>query len=173
MLAARHRLFVRVLGLLADLAAEAPLVLVLEDLHWADESSRELLAFLAVRLRQAPVLVAATLREDGLGSDAQRWLTELERRPAVVRLRLARLADAEIAELVTGNCRPAPARTRWRPWSRPPKATRCTPGSLPAPARMRPQPRSPTRCWPRRPALTTASPGGWWTRCGRRRRDVS
>ena len=101
MLAARHRRFVRVLGLLTDLAAEAPLVLVLEDLHWADESSRELLAFLAVRLRQAPVLVAATLREDGLGSDAQRWLTELEHRPAVVRLRLARLADAEITELVT------------------------------------------------------------------------
>ncbi len=43
MLAARHRLFVRVLGLLAGLAARSPLVLVLEDLHWADESSRELL----------------------------------------------------------------------------------------------------------------------------------
>jgi predicted ATPase len=40
MLAARHRLFVRVLGLLTEIAARAPLVLVLEDLHWADESSR-------------------------------------------------------------------------------------------------------------------------------------
>ena len=59
MLAARHRLFERVLALLGDLAAEAPLVLVLEDLHWADESSRELLAFLAVRLRDLPVLVVA------------------------------------------------------------------------------------------------------------------
>ena len=36
MFAARHRLFERVLTLLGDLAAEAPLVLVLEDLHWAD-----------------------------------------------------------------------------------------------------------------------------------------
>ena len=53
MLAARHRLFVRVFGLLAGLAARSPLVLVLEDLHWADESSRELLAFLAVRLQAA------------------------------------------------------------------------------------------------------------------------
>lgn len=50
MAAARHRLFERVLALLADLADQAPLVLVLEDLHWADESSHELLAFLAVRL---------------------------------------------------------------------------------------------------------------------------
>jgi DNA-binding CsgD family transcriptional regulator len=101
MLAARHRRFVRVLGLLTELAARAPLVLVLEDMHWADESSRELLAFLAVRLRQAPVLVVATLREDELDGDAQRWLTELEHRPAVTRLRLARLADAEITQLVT------------------------------------------------------------------------
>ena len=102
MLAARHRLFVRVLGLLGDLAAHAPLVLVLEDLHWADESSRELLAFLAVRLRDAPVLVVATVREEDLDSDPGAGSPRLERRPAVTRLRLARLADAEIAELVAG-----------------------------------------------------------------------
>ncbi len=102
MLAARHRLFVRVLGLLTEIAARAPLVLVLEDLHWADESSRELLAFLAVRLREAPVLIVATLREEDLPASARRWLAELERRPRVIRLRLAPLADAEVAELVTG-----------------------------------------------------------------------
>ncbi len=54
MLTRRHRLFVRVLELLADLAAQAPVLLVLEDLHWADESSRELLDFLAVRLSEQP-----------------------------------------------------------------------------------------------------------------------
>ena len=46
--------------------AQAPLVLALEDLHWADESSHELLAFLAVRLRDARVLVVATLRDEDL-----------------------------------------------------------------------------------------------------------
>ena len=102
MLAARHRLFVRVLDLLRELAADAPLVLVLEDLHWADESSRELLAFLTVRLRQAPVLLAVTLREEDLAGGTSRWLTELAGRPAVTRLRLAGLADAEVAELVAG-----------------------------------------------------------------------
>ena len=102
MLAARHRLFIRVLDLLRAQAAESPLVLVLEDLHWADESSRELLAFLTVRLRQAPVLLAATLREEDLDSSTRRWLAELERRPSVTRLRLAGLSDAEIAELVAG-----------------------------------------------------------------------
>ncbi len=101
MLSARHRLFVRVLGLLGDLAAAGPLALVLEDLHWADESSRELMAFLAVRLRRVPVLLAATVRDEDLDSGQRRWLTEMQRRPGVRRLRLAGLADAEIAELVT------------------------------------------------------------------------
>jgi DNA-binding CsgD family transcriptional regulator len=101
MLAARHRLFVRVLDVLREIAARAPLVLALEDLHWADESSRELLAFLAVRLGHAPVLLAATLREEDLEGGTRRWLTELEGRPAVTRLRLTGLTDAETAELVT------------------------------------------------------------------------
>jgi class 3 adenylate cyclase/tetratricopeptide (TPR) repeat protein len=101
-LAARHRLFVRVFGLLAGLAARSPLVLVLEDLHWADESSRELLAFLAVRLREEPVMIVGTLREEELADTGRRWLAELEHRPRVTRLRLGRMTDAEIAGLVAG-----------------------------------------------------------------------
>ncbi len=101
MLAARHRLFLRVLELLAVLAAAEPVVLVLEDLHWADESSRELLSFLAVRLRDKPVLMIGTLREEELTGDVGQWLAELERRPGVARLRLGRLPDGEIAQLVT------------------------------------------------------------------------
>jgi DNA-binding CsgD family transcriptional regulator len=100
MLAARHRLFLRVLGLLGELAARAPLVLRLEDLHWADESSRELLGFLAVRLRDVPVLLVATVREEDLDSGPRRWLTEIERCPRVSRLRLTGLPDQEMAELV-------------------------------------------------------------------------
>ena len=102
MLAARHRLFVQVLQLLAGLAARSPLVLVLEDLHWADESSRELLGFLAVRLRTEPVLVVGTLREEELAAGTRRWLAELERRSEVTRIRLRPLADAEVAGLVAG-----------------------------------------------------------------------
>jgi DNA-binding CsgD family transcriptional regulator len=102
MVAARHRLFERMLALLADLAAQAPLVVVLEDLHWADESSHQLLAFLAVRLRDIPVLMVVTLRDEDLGSEAQRWLADLQRRPRVTRLRVAALAPGEVAELVAG-----------------------------------------------------------------------
>jgi DNA-binding CsgD family transcriptional regulator len=100
MLAARHRLFLRVLQLLAGLAAQSPVVLVLEDLHWADKSSRELLGFLAVRLRTEPVLVVGTIREEQLAADVRQWLAELESRPNVTRLRLGPLSDAEVARLV-------------------------------------------------------------------------
>ena len=100
MLTRRHRLFVRVLQVLADLAAEAPVLLVLEDLHWADESSRELLDFLAVRLRGRRVMVVATVRDDELSGSIRPWLAELERRPGVLRLRLAPLDPAEIAGVI-------------------------------------------------------------------------
>jgi DNA-binding CsgD family transcriptional regulator len=97
MLTRRHRLFGRVLGVLSSLA---PLLLVLEDLHWADDSSRELLDFLAVRLRAEPVLVVATIRDSELDSRARSWLAELERRPAVLRVRLAPMADQEISAMI-------------------------------------------------------------------------
>ena len=103
MLVARHRAFLRVLELLTRLAAGSPLLLlVLEDLHWADQSSRELLAFLATRLRDERVLIVGTMREEELDAGTRLWLSELEGRPVVTRLRLGRLADTEIAELVTG-----------------------------------------------------------------------
>jgi DNA-binding CsgD family transcriptional regulator len=98
MLTRRHRLFGRVLVVLAELA---PLLLVLEDLHWADDSSRELLDFLAIRLRAEPVMLVATVRDDELDDGARRWLAELERRPRMLRLRLAPLTDADIAEVVS------------------------------------------------------------------------
>jgi len=100
MLSRRHRLFVRVLEVLTELTAGTPVLLVLEDMHWADESSLELLGFLAVRLREQPIMVVATLRDDELSSSARRWLAELERRPKVRRLRLAPLTPAEIGEVV-------------------------------------------------------------------------
>ncbi|MFJ5608463.1 helix-turn-helix transcriptional regulator [Streptomyces sp. NPDC093221] len=99
--ATRQRVFERVLGVLGEMSARTTLVLVLEDLHWADASTRDLLAFLAVRLRRQPVLIVATVREEELTADARRWFAELGRCPRVTRLRLSGLADAEVAELVT------------------------------------------------------------------------
>jgi DNA-binding CsgD family transcriptional regulator len=47
---------------LANLADEGPLLLAVDDVHWADAASREFLAFLAPRLRELPILLVATTR---------------------------------------------------------------------------------------------------------------
>jgi DNA-binding CsgD family transcriptional regulator len=107
-LISRHRLFGRVLTLLSELSARAPLLLVLEDMHWADESSRMLLAFLAVRLHDQPILVVATLRAEELDGAVLSWLAALERCSRVTRLRLAALDDSAMAALVASQ---APAGT--------------------------------------------------------------
>lgn len=107
----RLRLFEGMAGLLADLADIAPLLLVLEDLHWADQSSRDLLRFLLSRgILQRPaggapthrLAVFASYRADDLHRrhPLRPLLAELVRLPAVERLQLRPMADAEVARLV-------------------------------------------------------------------------
>ena len=56
--------FEETLALLTDRAASAPVLLVLEDLHWADSSTLDLLVFLAHNLDDRPLLLLATYRAD-------------------------------------------------------------------------------------------------------------
>ncbi|MET9505112.1 AAA family ATPase [Streptomyces sp. NPDC006622] len=110
-LGGRLRLFEGMAGLLADLAEVAPLLVVLEDLHWADESSRDLLRFLLSRgVLQRPaggapahrLAVLASYRADDLHRrhPLRPLLAELVRLPGVERLELRPLADAEVTRLV-------------------------------------------------------------------------
>ncbi|MBW8797603.1 MAG: AAA family ATPase [Streptomyces sp.] len=100
---ARLRLFEGVAGLFAELAAAAPLLLILEDLHWADQSSRDLLRFLLSRGVLPPRLaVLASYRADDLHRrhPLRPLLAELVRLPGVDRLEVRPLADGEVARLV-------------------------------------------------------------------------
>jgi DNA-binding CsgD family transcriptional regulator len=94
------QLFDGVGSLLVRLSEHAPLVLVLEDLHWADASTRELVAFLHQTLRTGRLLLVATYRSDELQRrhPLRPWLAELGRRPGVARLELGPLSRAELAE---------------------------------------------------------------------------
>ncbi len=87
-------------GAVRDAAAAAPLLVVLEDLHWADRSTRELLAFLLARLGSQRLLVLGTYRSDDLHRrhPLRASLAELVRLPAVRRVELGPLApDAVLA----------------------------------------------------------------------------
>lgn len=102
--AAQLQLFERLRGLLERLAAEAPVVLALEDLHWADQSSRDLLAFLVHALNDARVLVVGTYRSDELNRrhPLRALLARFERDPNVERLDVRPFDRAELVELLTG-----------------------------------------------------------------------
>ncbi len=95
------------------LGGHAPVLLVLEDLHWADRSTRDFLAFLARRMRDERLLVAATYRSGELPRThpLRRLLTEMARRPVVTRLDLSPLDRAAVSlqlEAIAGG--PVPAR---------------------------------------------------------------
>jgi DNA-binding CsgD family transcriptional regulator len=102
--AGQGRLFELLLGAVQRLAAIAPLLWVVEDLHWADRSTRELLAFLATYLRSGPVMLVLTFRGDELDRlhPLRGLLGELARNRRVVRLELPRFTRTEAAEQLAG-----------------------------------------------------------------------
>ncbi|MFI6506350.1 AAA family ATPase [Streptosporangium sp. NPDC050855] len=101
---ARARLFEQILTLLERLAERRPVILLIEDVHWADNSSRDLIAFLSRNLRTAPVLMVLTYRSDELHRQhpLRPVLTELGRLDDVVRMDLPRLTRAEVAAQMAG-----------------------------------------------------------------------
>ncbi|HET8757796.1 MAG TPA: AAA family ATPase, partial [Solirubrobacteraceae bacterium] len=98
------RLFESLLGVLADLGRDGPLVLVLEDLHWADPSTRDFLVFLVRSARTEPLCLVATYRSDELHRrhPLRPVLAELERLPSVERIAVERFSRDEVAEQLTG-----------------------------------------------------------------------
>ena len=97
-----RRLFESVTRLLEAAATASPLVLLLEDVHCADDMSLRLLAFVSRRLSARPVLIAVTAREEEL-PDApvlRRLLAELENEGCMARLSLAPLSHADTLELM-------------------------------------------------------------------------
>ncbi len=91
---ARQQMFGEVLGLLAELAAAAPVLLVLEDLHWADASTRDLVTFLSRMLHRERVALIGTYRTDDLHRrhPLRPVVAELLRLPGVIAVDLAPLA---------------------------------------------------------------------------------
>ncbi|HUG48737.1 MAG TPA: AAA family ATPase [Candidatus Limnocylindria bacterium] len=98
----QQRMFDLLLSLLERLAGEQPSVLTLEDLHWADASTREFLAFLARNLGNLRLLVVGTYRSDDLRRDhpLRRYLAELERGGRIERFELRRFGEAELRQQI-------------------------------------------------------------------------
>ncbi len=101
---AQHRLFEVILGVVERLARESPVVLVVEDLQWADRSSLDLVGFLGRALRDDRVLMIVTVRSEALGQRAPLLsaVAEWERAAHVERVDLIPFGSVDIAAQIAG-----------------------------------------------------------------------
>jgi DNA-binding CsgD family transcriptional regulator len=91
-------LFMPILEVLREAAESTPVMLAVDDLHWADRSTLDLLTYLLARLRDEPVAVVATFRSDELDRRAELrdFVAEGGRRPIVDRIEVDRLSREEL-----------------------------------------------------------------------------
>lgn len=98
------RLFEHLLGVLLRLSRRSPVLVVTEDIHWADRSTLDLIRFLERNLRDAEVVLVATYRSDEPVRDPRLrgLLAELERSGRVEHLKLERFNRAQLADQLQG-----------------------------------------------------------------------
>ena len=98
----RHRLHKAVTGLLVGISSERPLLLVLEDVHWADRATLQLMRHLVRSGAEARMLLVATFRDADADVPAElaEALVDVYRTEGVVRIRLGALSEAELREFV-------------------------------------------------------------------------
>jgi DNA-binding CsgD family transcriptional regulator/tetratricopeptide (TPR) repeat protein len=93
------------LALARELRSPAPTLLVLEDLHWADEATLDVFMLLVRRAEGTPALVVGTYRDDALenGHPLRRVLGELATTTAVRRMKLAPLSPDAVGQLAAAR----------------------------------------------------------------------
>ncbi len=98
----RLHLWEATLGFLSALSRTAPILIVLDDLHWTDDSSLELLAYLARHLEDERVLLVGTCRDAELAptSNFRGLINDLKREQAIVLLPIQPLTQSQIGSLV-------------------------------------------------------------------------
>jgi DNA-binding CsgD family transcriptional regulator len=100
---ARQQMFGAVLSLLSEIAVDSPVLLVIEDLHWADATTRHLVTFLARMLHRERVAIIGTYRADDLHRrhPLRGVIAELLRLPMVALVELGPLPAAALAEILS------------------------------------------------------------------------
>jgi DNA-binding CsgD family transcriptional regulator len=98
-----ERLFAGVAELLGGVARRSPLVLLIEDVHWADGATLDFLTYLVRPSRDSAVSVVVTCRSDEVPLDAvvADWLTQVRRDAGVEEIRLGPLSNGDVAEQIT------------------------------------------------------------------------
>jgi len=96
----KQRFYDTLLLFFVKLSHRYPLILDIEDLHWLEPDTLELLRYLITNFRKSPILVIATSRGAQPGSFTEGWLGNLEDQRLVHRLKLSSLGSEEVKNLV-------------------------------------------------------------------------
>jgi len=117
----RARLFERILGFLARLGSDQPVLAVVEDVQWIDPATHDLITFLVRNVTTERLVAVVTCRTDDLppGHPVLGWLAELSRAPGAVRLDLGRLSRDDVERQLTAlQDGPVPRETVMSIWRR-------------------------------------------------------
>ncbi len=96
----KRRMFLALAGLFARIAAKQPLLIIVEDLHWSDDTSLEFLLHLARRVAPLPILLLFTYRSDEVQPPLGHFMAQLERERLVTEWPLAKLDPPEVHEMI-------------------------------------------------------------------------
>lgn len=110
---ARYRLFEAVRLLVRGAAADAPLLIVLDDIHWASRPTLLLLRHIARALEPIPVMIVASFRDTDIGTELSDFLADVRRNTAAETLSLVGLNAIEMGELVSGTSTAVASNVAW------------------------------------------------------------
>jgi DNA-binding CsgD family transcriptional regulator/tetratricopeptide (TPR) repeat protein len=96
----KRRLFAALAQFFLAEAAQGPLLLIIEDVHWSDDTSLEFLYYLIRRVAGHPLLVLVTYRSDEVQPSLHHWLSQLDRARLALELRLAPLTPGDARDML-------------------------------------------------------------------------
>lgn len=92
----KHRLFETLIQFLARLAADTPLLIIVEDLHWSDDTSLEFLLSLCSRIADQPIFLVMTFRSEDAQPGLRHFLAQMDRLRFGIELTLAPLTREHV-----------------------------------------------------------------------------
>jgi DNA-binding NarL/FixJ family response regulator len=97
----RRRLFHAIADAIAQIGRTQPVYLAIEDVHWGDEATLELLLHIARRLESQPIALALSYRDDEIEPSLARLLADLDRTRAAFELTLKRFTVSDLAAMIS------------------------------------------------------------------------
>ena len=96
----KRRLFTALAQFFTGQATKQPVLLVIEDIHWSDDTSLEFLHYLARRCAASPLLVLLTYRSDEVHPSLSHFLAHLDRERLAQEFALAPLTRSEVSAML-------------------------------------------------------------------------